>query len=233
MKFRLIILFLVFGVFLAAPSLAAEPQAECEINNPSATLCNPLRRPGGALVENIIELAKYIILIVGGFSTLIPIVAVTFAGFSMVVAQGEAEAITRAKTALKWAVYGFIMAILSFVLLSAMINLLGAGKLEGIEPLDPGSQLQNPLLTERDGVPAPQELFSQFVYDMLERFLQVVGIIAILMLIFNGLRYITAGGDDEQITQAKNAMKWIAAGILVILLSYVIIKAAAKLVGLE
>ena len=54
-----------------------------------------------------------------------------------------------------------------------------------------------------------------------------------LMLVFNGFRYITAGGEEEQTTQAKNAMKWVAAGILTILLSYVIIKAAGALLGLS
>ncbi|OGE81783.1 MAG: hypothetical protein A3E98_01530 [Candidatus Doudnabacteria bacterium RIFCSPHIGHO2_12_FULL_48_11] len=217
----------------ASTSVLPFPQAfaaTCDPGNISSELCNPIgetKDGQGRVVspapETLVALAIKMIFIFAGFTSLIPIVAMAFAGFAMVTSQGDSEGITRAKTAFKWTVYGFIMAVLSFVLTNAMMHLLGVGTLP--DPNNPqGLAIDNPLATDD---------FVVFVKSWLERFLQVVGLIAVLMLVFNGFRYITAGGEEEQTTQAKNAMKWVAAGILTILLSYVIIKAAGALLGLS
>ncbi len=214
------LVFLVQPVFAQGPDSSPQP---CTPNEPvtgRATLCNPIQGVG-----DLKSLAIKLITIFAGFATLIPIVAVTFAGFSMVVSQGNEEAITRAKTALTWAVLGFILAILAFALVAAMINFLGAWNLgTQFNPTDPQGVIVNPISASN---------FVIFVWGMITRFLQVVGVVAVLMLIFSGFRYITSMGNEEQATEGKKGIQWVVIGIVVILFSYVIIKASAALFGIS
>lgn len=223
--FAVVAILLVVGIGLPIFRVAALNPCDPRSPTTGQQLCNPIQNePGKEPITSLKLLVIRILFLVGGFALSMPIVAMTFSGFAMVISQGNQEDITKAKESFKWTVYGFMVAVLSFVLMSAMIQLLGAGGLQGINPDAPGADIKNPLMTDN---------FGLFVNGMIQRFLEVVGIIAILMLVFNGLRYITADGEEEQITQAKAALKWISAGIVVILFAYVIIKAAANLVGLE
>jgi cytochrome bd-type quinol oxidase subunit 2 len=217
------ILFLILFLLILAPLFFVSAQAPCAPNQaPSTKLCNPLGG-GSASVTDLKSFLIYGLTVFGSFTLVIPIMMVVFSGMSMIVAQGNAESVKRAKLAFTWTIYGFILAILSFVLVAAMIKFLGATAIQ--DPSNPDAiGIVNPL-AEGD--------FGVFLKRMLNNFLAVAGILSVLMLIFNGLRYITAGGNEEQTTEAKAALKWIFSGIAVILLAYVIIRATATLFGLQ
>jgi hypothetical protein len=56
-----------------------------------------------------------------------------------------------------------------------------------------------------------------------------VGILAVLMIIFSGFRYVTAGGDSGKISQAKNTLIYAIVGVVVagvsqLLVRYVVVK---------
>ncbi len=51
----------------------------------------------------------------------------------------------------------------------------------------------------------------------------LAGPIAVLMLAFGGLRYITSRGDQTQMEEAKKTITWAIAGLIVIILSWAII----------
>jgi hypothetical protein len=51
----------------------------------------------------------------------------------------------------------------------------------------------------------------------------IAGAIAVIYLIWAGYQYITAAGDPEKATKAKNAIIHAVIGIVVIVLSYVIL----------
>lgn len=195
-------------------------------------LCNPFARAiqnfvpginlGGA--NDLPTLFLRLLTIFTTFATIIPIVIVMAAGFQMIIAQGNAEDVKRAKTAFSYAVYGFVVAVLSFVIVAGMANFLGATQIP-----DPS----NPAANTRVVNPIAEPDFGGFLFNrLIKGFLEVVGVLAILMLVFNGFRYITAGGDEEQVSEAKAAMKWITSGIIAILFAYVIIRATATLLGL-
>lgn len=48
----------------------------------------------------------------------------------------------------------------------------------------------------------------------------VVGAIAVIMLIIGGIRYVVSGGDQNQVTAAKNTILYAIIGIVVALLAY-------------
>lgn len=53
-------------------------------------------------------------------------------------------------------------------------------------------------------------------------FLGVVGAIALLVFVYAGVTYMTAGGDDARVTRAKDAMKYAFIGLALIMGAYVL-----------
>lgn len=53
--------------------------------------------------------------------------------------------------------------------------------------------------------------------------LGIVALIAIIMLIYGGVRYITSGGDSKKVTDAKNTILYAIIGLIISFLSYAII----------
>ena len=58
-------------------------------------------------------------------------------------------------------------------------------------------------------------------------FTGILGIIAIIMILYGAFLYLTAGGDEEKVGKAKKTVLYGAIGILIILVAY----AAFTLVG--
>lgn len=234
---NILILALSIFVFVSVPAVVSSQQRFCPANptpdsQGKVPLCNPLEFDQYSATD-IVSFASKILLIVSGFASLLPIVAVTYSGFTMVISQGNQEAVTKAKTSLTWAVMGFVISILSYVIIYGTINILGATNLGtgGLDPLNPaGDKIQNPLVVGDLGGGGE---FVNFIYGLLQRFLQLVGAVAVLYLIISGFRYITSAGNEEQAKQAKAGLTWTAIGIVTILLSYVIIKAAAAIFGIS
>ena len=52
--------------------------------------------------------------------------------------------------------------------------------------------------------------------------LQWVGILFIVLIIYGGVRWMTARGNSQQVDEAKNVVKNAAIGLAIVLLSYVI-----------
>ncbi len=56
----------------------------------------------------------------------------------------------------------------------------------------------------------------------------LVGAIAVIMLIIGGIRYVVSGGDQSQVTAAKNTILYAIVGIIVAFLSYAAIDFITK-----
>ena len=50
-----------------------------------------------------------------------------------------------------------------------------------------------------------------------------VGLLSVVMLIYSGLRYITAHGDKTQIESAKNTMIYAIVGLIIAIISYAVV----------
>lgn len=74
-----------------------------------------------------------------------------------------------------------------------------------------------------DGVPT--ELFGDtgIFTQITNTALAVVGLIAVIMLIFGGIRYIVSGGDQKKVTNAKNTILYAIIGLIISLLAYAIV----------
>ncbi len=51
----------------------------------------------------------------------------------------------------------------------------------------------------------------------------VVGIVAVIMLIFGGFRYITSGGESNSVSSAKNTLLYAIVGLVIVFLAQVIV----------
>lgn len=52
----------------------------------------------------------------------------------------------------------------------------------------------------------------------------VVGVVAVIMIIVGGFKYITSGGDSGNVTGAKNTILYALIGIIIVVLAQVIIR---------
>lgn len=79
----------------------------------------------------------------------------------------------------------------------------------------------------------PSNSIHNIIFTIFNWLLGIFGFIGIIGFIISGILYLTAAGNDDQITKAKNAMKWSIIGVVVGLVGLVIIQAVdAALSGL-
>ena len=86
-------------------------------------------------------------------------------------------------------------------------------------------------LTLREGAEAarcdecPRDLFgdSGVFKQVTNTILYIVGIIAVIMLIIGGIRYVTSGGDAKQVTDAKNTVLYAIIGLVIAFLAFAIV----------
>lgn len=86
-------------------------------------------------------------------------------------------------------------------------------------------------LTLKEGAEAaqcdgcPSDLFGdQGIFRQItSTILYIVGIIAVIMLIWGGIRYVISGGDSKKVTDAKNTVLYAIIGLIIAFLSYAII----------
>ncbi|OGL30672.1 hypothetical protein A3F37_03550 [Candidatus Saccharibacteria bacterium RIFCSPHIGHO2_12_FULL_41_12] len=52
----------------------------------------------------------------------------------------------------------------------------------------------------------------------------IVGVAAVIMIIYGGFRYVTSGGDSGNLTTAKNTILYALVGLVVVALAQVIVK---------
>ena len=61
------------------------------------------------------------------------------------------------------------------------------------------------------------------VLKIVNYFLTFLGIVAVLMIIYGGITYVTAGGAQDKVDSAKKVIMYALVGIIIILLSFAIV----------
>lgn len=78
--------------------------------------------------------------------------------------------------------------------------------------------LKNPLNNLAEGV-LPAQLYGNIIRVLVG----VAGILALLNIVLGGIKWMTSGGNEEKITEGRNALVWASLGLLVVLSSYIIL----------
>ena len=79
---------------------------------------------------------------------------------------------------------------------------------------------------------AGQVTFTGLVLVIINLALSIVGLISVLYIIIGGFRYVTAAGNEEASEGAKNTIWHAVIGLIVVILSFVIVRAiSVALIG--
>jgi cytochrome bd-type quinol oxidase subunit 2 len=70
----------------------------------------------------------------------------------------------------------------------------------------------------------PKQRVNNLLTTVINIFSLVVGVIAVVMIIIGGLKYITSGGESSNITGAKNTILYAVIGLVVVALAQFIVR---------
>ncbi len=65
--------------------------------------------------------------------------------------------------------------------------------------------------------------FNGIIDKVVNTMLFIVGILAVVMIIYSGIRYITAHGDKSQVESAKNTLIYSIVGLVVAIVAYAVV----------
>ena len=65
----------------------------------------------------------------------------------------------------------------------------------------------------------PSERVNNLIRQIINIFSVIVGIVAVIMIIYGGLKYITSGGDSGRLTSAKHTILYAFIGLIIVALA--------------
>lgn len=68
-----------------------------------------------------------------------------------------------------------------------------------------------------------QDSVAKIGHTVVNWFSLIIGIIAVIMLIYGGFRYITSGGSSERVGSAKNTLIYAIIGLVIVALAQIIV----------
>jgi TRAP-type C4-dicarboxylate transport system permease small subunit len=123
-------------------------------------------------------------------------------GYQYIISAGNPERIQKAKQAITGSIIGIVVVILSKTITNLIHNKL-----------------------------AGQTLLKDVLQSFINTVLSVTFVVAVLFLIIGGYQYITSTGNPEAIQKAKNTILNSVIGLIVIILSYAIVRFVFGILG--
>lgn len=75
-----------------------------------------------------------------------------------------------------------------------------------------------------DSVNANDNGLNKLITQIINIFSVIVGIIAVIMVIYGGLKFITSGGDSGRLTSAKQTILYAIIGLIIVALAQFVVK---------
>jgi cytochrome bd-type quinol oxidase subunit 2 len=98
------------------------------------------------------------------------------------------------------------------------------GSLECGAQLQPGQVLSTDTTCTSTDPTTPTDKVNSTIKLVINMFSIVVGIVAVIMIVLGGLKYITSSGDSNNITSAKNTILYAIVGLVVVALAQFIVR---------
>ena len=108
---------------------------------------------------------------------------------------------------------------------------LAAGKVFQVMALS--SVEEGAAAARADGMPAELIGDNGVFTRITNTLLMIIGVVAVVMLLLGGLRYITSGGDSKKVTDAKNTILYAIIGLVICVLSYAIVNFVLKTIDVS
>lgn len=74
-------------------------------------------------------------------------------------------------------------------------------------------------------------LKEYFLPNLITALIAFAGITAVVFIILGGIKFITSGGDELKVSQAKSTVTFAIIGLVVVVLSYAIIRTLQVVLG--
>ena len=163
------------------------------------------------IIENIINpLIRLLELLTSVFF----IAMMFFAFYRMVTANGEEDKVKTAKMTIIYAVVGLIIVRLAKVLVEAVYGSARCTQVIGGIITAPG---------EWCGSIAKISSAASIVVNVINWLNSFVWIVVVIMILYAGFNLFTSAGDEEKIKKAKRTILYVAVGIAVLVMNYIIL----------
>ena len=154
--------------------------------------------------DQLLNNALNTVYLVGG---ILAVIVIIVAGYFYVTSSGNATTVEKAKNAIIYAVVGLVVIFAS--------SFVGAESVVGdICSTDPNGAL----CTSSKGT----DLMG-YVKTIVNTMLTILGVLAVVMIIYSGITYTLSAGDAKKVEQAKNTIIYSVVGLVVALLAGVIV----------
>jgi len=180
-----------------------------------------------------------------GVIGLVSFVAVIVAGIQFLTAYGNEERVGAAKKNLIYAILGFVIAILSY----SVVSILGSLNLESAETSMLNIPIAHAAVTDEsinsllptqevliEASPNAQgsslvsgDLAEDIIPNAINIALYLVSSLILVALVYSGILLVIGQGNEETITKAKNIIIYAVVGLITVAISYAVIYGIAKL----
>lgn len=147
---------------------------------------------------------------IGYLKVLIGVIAIgfiTFSGAKLVMSNGDEEAITKGRKGLLYSIIAFAI----IAMAEEMGQIVG---FVGVNGAENGGILKSPqAILER------VHLFDNTVEILITFIKYLIGSLAVLMIVVNGVKLVTGGGEEENVKKAKNGIAYSLAGLILLIFS--------------
>lgn len=137
---------------------------------------------------------------------------VVLGGYIVLTAAGNSERYQKGKTAITYSIIGMIIAVGSYAILSTALSVATGGA--GLP------EFQKYRLTDPLGIESTSDLYGNRLGKF---FVSGLGVLSVLMLVWGGLQWVMAAGNEEKIKKARLTLGYTFTGIVLVLGSYLII----------
>jgi hypothetical protein len=157
-------------------------------------------------VKTISELISKIAGFLIKLAMVLAVLALIWAGFQFVTAQGNEEAIKKAKRNLVWTIAGIFVILASQIIIEFVKEMLGGS----------GSMLTT---------------FMQKIRGTLNNIIGLLFVIVTVYFVWGVVQYVRSGGDEKMLAQGKRHMIWGIIGMAVMASSWGIVSIIANYLG--
>lgn len=212
------------------------------------TMPNPIQSPtgygGGTGGADASLLISNIVAAIFATVGILFLLYLLFGAFKYLTAGGDDKAIQEAKKMLTNAGVGLGIAVAAFFITDILSQVLGfrtsiIGGITSVTFSGPGGSYFLDILNPTGystGVTGPGQQAAQPLGDLINNITSAIfvigGILLLVYLLFGAFKYITAGGDDKATQSAKNMMTNAVVGILIMTVSFFIVRIAGTVLGM-
>ncbi len=189
---------------------------------------------------SIEQVLQNIFNLVAGIVAAVAALVIIIGGIMWMTAGGDEERVTKARKTILAAIIGLIIVgaavgIVTFVLrifasapiLNFPVVLAGNGGGLGNESgggLGNETRIQNPLKARS---------FTELFVGIANWLAGIIASVAVLVIIFGGFQYLTSGGNEEKIAQARRTIQWAIIGLIIVIMSWSLLKTILSILGVE